>query len=61
MAISFRRAAPRASNMFARLRQATSRTTLAIPKSSGASLLILLPLVGLVLSEKRESCATVKV
>ncbi len=41
--------------MLARFRQATSNTTPDIPKSSGASRLILLPLLGLVLREKRES------
>jgi len=61
MAISFRRAAPRASNMLARFRQATSNTMPDIPKSSGASRLMLLPLLGLVLREKRESASTMNV
>ena len=61
MAISFRRAALRASSILARLRQATSNTTPDIPKSRGASRVILLPLVGLVLREKRESLSIVNV
>jgi hypothetical protein len=36
IAISFRRAVPRASSMFARLRQATRSTTTAIPSNNGA-------------------------
>ena len=61
IAISFRRAVPRARSMLARFRQATSNTTPDIPKRSGASRLILVPLVGLVLRLKRESCSTMKV
>ena len=54
MAISLRRAVPRASSMFARLRHATSNTTIAIPRSNGAIFDIPPSPEGLVLVEKRE-------
>jgi hypothetical protein len=55
MAISLRRAVPRASSMFARFRQATSNTTAAIPINIGAIASNELSSGGLSLIENRET------
>ena len=61
IAISLRRAVPRASSMLARLRHATSNTTTAIPISNGAMTFIPLSAVGLLLIELRDTGAVVNV
>src|SRR5207245_6228236 len=61
IAISFRRAVPRASNMFARLRQATRRTTTAIPSNNGAIDFTPLAAAGFVLTAIRDTGAVMNV
>ncbi len=61
IAISLRRAVPRASNMLARLRHATTNTTMAMPRSSGAILSNPPSPCGLVLVEERETGVAMKV
>ncbi len=61
IAISLRRAAPRASIMFARLRHATSSTTTAIPSSNGAIEFSPLSVSGFVLTVLRDTGAAMNV
>ena len=60
-AISLRRAVPRASNMLARFKHATNKTTAAIPIKSGAIAATSLSSGGSSLMEKRDNGAVVKV
>ena len=61
IAISFRREVPLASNMFARLRQATRSTTTAIPSNNGAIGFTPLAAAGFVLTAIRDTGAVMNV
>ena len=55
MAISFRRAVPRANSMFAKFRHATNNTTMAMPSKSGTICVASLSFAGPVSTDVRET------